>query len=111
MVLLDLALDLLVPPLSTIALGAAVVLAGGFILSVVQGQVTASAWVGGACSGALVLHVMRGWWTSGVGLRGLVDLALAPVFIAWKLWLSLTAPEEKKGEWIRTAREGQRPPE
>ncbi len=110
-VLLDLAIDLLIPPLSTVALGAVGVLTVGAALSGWQGSVTPSAWVGVACVAALVLYVMRGWWMSGVGMRGLLDLARAPVFIAWKLWLSLNPPREQKGEWIRTAREGQRPPD
>ncbi|MGA9521965.1 MAG: glycosyltransferase family 2 protein [Myxococcaceae bacterium] len=109
--LLDLSLDLLVPPLSTVALGAVAVLLFGVGLSFYLGRISPSAWVGLACLGALVLHVMRGWWLSGVGMRGLLDLARAPVFIVWKLWLALSPAPEKKGEWVRTAREGQRPPE
>ena len=109
--LFDLAIDLLIPPLSTVALGAVGVLALGGALSWWQGFVTPSAWMGLACVTALVLYVVRGWWMSGVGMRGLFDLARAPVFIAWKLWLSLSPQPERKGEWVRTAREGQRPPQ
>ncbi len=109
--LLDLTIDLLVPPLSTVAMGAVGLLAVGGALSWWQGFVTPSAWAGLACVAALGLYVMRGWWMSGVGMRGLFDLARAPVFIGWKLWLSLNPPQERKGEWVRTAREGQRPPE
>jgi hypothetical protein len=46
---------------------------------------------------------------SGMGLKGLSALARAPFYVAWKLWLMLSRPEEKKGEWVRTAREGQKP--
>jgi hypothetical protein len=44
-----------------------------------------------------------------MGLSGLSALAWAPFYVAWKVWLMLSRPEEKKGEWVRTAREGQKP--
>ncbi len=108
-VLLDLAMDLLVPPLSYVALGtvASGVAAAG--ISLWLGGVAVSAWVAGACLFALATYVLRGWWISGMGARGLLDLALAPVYVVWKLWLVVSRPEEKKGEWVRTARESQKP--
>ena len=108
-VLLDLAMDLLVPPLSYVALGT--VLAGGASagISLWLGGVAVSAWVAGACVFSLATYVLRGWWISGMGARGLLDLAMAPVYVVWKLWLVVSRPEEKKGEWVRTARESQKP--
>jgi hypothetical protein len=107
--LLDLAMDLLVPPLSMLAV--AVVLGG--LASVAQwglhggaGAVVASALFGfGAAS--LVAYVLAGWWRSGTGLRGLVDLVCAPVFVVWKLTLSRppsSAPAAT--QWVRTSRDG-----
>jgi cellulose synthase/poly-beta-1,6-N-acetylglucosamine synthase-like glycosyltransferase len=100
---LDLALDLLVPPLSYIALGIGALL----LLSL-------GAWhfglgpfwwvsIGMGCCFCLVAYVGRGWQLSGVGAQGVWDLARVPWFIAWKLWL-LTRRSGSK-EWVRTRRE------
>jgi glycosyltransferase involved in cell wall biosynthesis len=103
-VLLDLGLDLVVPPLSRLAVLAvlgvlssalAARVAGGFALSL-------SVW-GGAVMG-IVAYVLRGWSVSGTGVRGLLDLLSAPAYVAWKL----TARPRGAGpeaEWIRTERE------
>lgn len=108
-VLVDLAMDLLVPPLSYVVLGAGAVTLAGTALSAWQGQVALSASAGAFCMGSVVLYVFRGWWVSGMGVRGLVDLARAPFYVAWKVWLMLSKPQEKKGEWVRTTREARKP--
>ncbi len=108
-VLVDLAMDLLVPPLSWVVLGALAVGLAGAGLSVWQGRVALSTYAAAASLGAVGLYVMRGWWVSGMGLSGLLALARAPFYIAWKVWLMLSRPEEKKGEWVRTTREAQKP--
>jgi 1,2-diacylglycerol 3-beta-glucosyltransferase len=108
-VLLDLAMDLLVPPLSYVALGTVAVVGTSAGISLWVGGVAVSAWVAGACLFSLVTYVLRGWWVSGMGARGLLDLAMAPVYVVWKLWLVVSRPQEKKGEWVRTARESQKP--
>jgi cellulose synthase/poly-beta-1,6-N-acetylglucosamine synthase-like glycosyltransferase len=100
-VCLDLALDLLVLPLSYVALNvvAFLVLAG-----VAAGQVSAAwAWLAVGCCLALALHILRGWQLSGAGIRGLLDLGRAPFFLAWKLMVMLGGRESK--EWVRTKRE------
>jgi hypothetical protein len=104
-VLLDLALDLLVPPLSTIALSMLIgSLAGaGLMLGMHGTGVALSAY--GAGLGAVALYVLRGWMLSGTGLRGLVDLGLAPVYVAWKLALRFRRPERATSDWVRTERE------
>jgi 1,2-diacylglycerol 3-beta-glucosyltransferase len=101
----DLAVDLLVPPLSWVVLGTGGVLGASVALSLWRGQVALSTYVAVASLLALVLHVLRGWWVSGLGVRGLRVLAWTPVYVGWKLWLMLSRPEEKKGEWVRTTRE------
>ncbi|WP_224247570.1 exopolysaccharide biosynthesis GT2 family glycosyltransferase EpsU [Hyalangium gracile] len=108
-VLLDLAMDLLVPPLSYVVLGAVAVAAAAAGLSVWQGQVALSAWAGAFCVVSLGLYVLRGWWVSGMGLRGLLDLMRAPFYVAWKVWLMVAGPRDKKGEWVRTTREARKP--
>jgi 1,2-diacylglycerol 3-beta-glucosyltransferase len=108
-VLLDLAMDLLVPPLSYVVLGAAAVTVAAGALSAWQGHLAFSALLAAFCVGSLGLYVLRGWWVSGMGARGLVDLARAPFYVVWKLWLLLSRPQEKKGEWVRTTREARKP--
>ena len=53
------------------------------------------------------LYVLRGWMLSGVGLRGLWALAYAPVYIVWKIALVFMPRSGRKGEWVRTTREGE----
>ena len=102
-VCLDLALDLLVLPLSQ--LGASVVLllaAAGLTLAwdpAAQGWL----WLAAGCVAGLVAYVLRGWQLSGVGARGLLDLLRAPSFVLWKLLLVLRARDS--AEWVRTKRE------
>jgi GT2 family glycosyltransferase len=102
-VLLDLGLDLLVPPFSRIA---AYTVAGTIAAAVATASEAARfaplAWAA-ACACALV-YVLRGVQLSGAGLRGLVDLAFAPLYVAWKGALLLSRGRAR-GEWIRTRRE------
>jgi hypothetical protein len=109
--LLDLALDVLVPPLSRLA--AASVL--GLVVSVV-----ALAWLGAGAAAvslfgfavlSLGLYVLSGWALSGTGWKGLLDLAFAPAYVLWKVTLVLRRPAaKKKDEWVRTTREGETRP-
>ena len=98
---LDLALDLLVLPLSYVALNVVAFL----VLAVVAaGQISAAwAWLAVGCCLALALHILRGWQLSGAGIRGLLDLGRAPFFLIWKLMVMLGGRESK--EWVRTKRE------
>ncbi len=102
-VCLDLALDLLVLPLSYVAVNVAllIVLAGVALLW--EPSVEIWLWLGLGCGASLLLYVLRGWQLSGVGMRGLVDLLRAPFFVLWKVLLMLRA--HKSGEWVRTKRE------
>jgi 1,2-diacylglycerol 3-beta-glucosyltransferase len=104
--LLDLGLDLLVPPLSYLVsascLGmmvAAAAFAGGYV-----GPLPLILWT--LCLGMIATYVARGVFLSGAGLRGFVDLAAAPVYVAWKLALRLRPG--KKDSWVRTTREGEK---
>lgn len=106
--LIDLAMDVLVPPLSRVvglwALGAV----GSWSLFLLTGH---GVWARGAFGFALLpltLYVGAGWLHSGTGLLGLVDLALAPAYVFWKVMLTFRAPKARKQtEWIRTKREGE----
>jgi len=106
-VLFDLALDLLVPPLSRIAvlsvLGAA--LAVGLSLAAQRVLLSSIGFI--ACVLAVVLYVLRGWSVSGTGLRGLLDLCLAPIYVVWKVGLRFRKPSRSPSSWVRTKRERQ----
>jgi len=101
--LLDLALDVLVPPLTTVAL-AVVGFAALSLLAVWAGLPGWVAALGLLALATLVLHVLCGVVLSGLGLRGWLDLALAPGYVIWKLLLPLRR-KAAKDEWIRTTRE------
>jgi cellulose synthase/poly-beta-1,6-N-acetylglucosamine synthase-like glycosyltransferase len=105
LICLDLALDLLVLPLSYVVLDI-------FALLVLAGLATwwhLSLWpwvwfgVGIGCSSCVFLYVMRGWQLSGIGAQGLLDLAKAPGFLMWKVLLMLR--RRNSTEWVRTDRE------
>jgi hypothetical protein len=101
-VCLDLAVDLMVLPLSyiVICIVGLAVLAG-----IASTQIPAAVnllWAALACTGCLVIYVLRGWQLSGVGARGLLDLIRAPGFVAWKLLIGL---RKRSNEWVRTDRE------
>jgi cellulose synthase/poly-beta-1,6-N-acetylglucosamine synthase-like glycosyltransferase len=106
---LDLGIDLVIPPLATIA----VVTAAGLLLSLAVSWrlavplLASRLWV--ACALALLAYVLRGWQLSGTGARGLSALLRVPAYMAWKLLLRSRAgsSQASAGEWVRTAREGE----
>lgn len=104
-VALDLAVDLLVPPLSTLAVATGVGLGACAALSLGAGQAGAALGLWAACGVGLLGHVARGWQISGTGRRGLRALAHVPFYVAWKLSLPLRRATHASGEWVRTARE------
>ncbi len=102
-VCLDLALDLLVLPLSYVALNVAVLIVLAGIAWLWDPSMEIWLWLGLGCGMSLLLYVLRGWQLSDVGWRGLVDLLRAPFFVIWKVLLMLRA--HGSVEWIRTKRE------
>ena len=102
-VCLDLAFDLLVPPLSHVALIDMALALGAGLAWWSNSRPGGSLWVALACAGILWLYVLRGWQLSGTGLRGLLDLAGAPGFVLWKL--IVMSSRAGSSEWIRTERE------
>jgi cellulose synthase/poly-beta-1,6-N-acetylglucosamine synthase-like glycosyltransferase len=99
----DLALDLLVLPLSYVTLNVLALLVLATLATWWQPPLRPWLWLGGACAASLVLYVLRGWQLSGTGARGLFDLARAPGFIVWKILLMLR--RRTSDEWVRTDRE------
>jgi 1,2-diacylglycerol 3-beta-glucosyltransferase len=102
-VCLDLAVDLLVLPLTYIATNVVALIGVSALLMLWWPAFIAGLVVGLACALGLTLYVLRGWQLSGVGWRGLIDLARAPFFVVWKLvvmWRTRASTE-----WVRTERE------
>ena len=93
---IDLAADLLIPPLATLVVTAAV----GVLVAAVAGlPIALVAWtLAAAC---LVAYVARGVFVAELGVRALRDLLWAPVYVAWKL----AVPARRPDAWIRTTRE------
>lgn len=103
LVCLDLALDLLVPPLSYVTLnvmlltGLALFTGGPGFTRIFAVYAALSCWL------CIVSYILRGWQLSGIGPRGLLDLAGAPFYVAWKLLVMIGGRE--RTEWTRTKRE------
>ena len=107
LVLLDLAFDILVPPLSTLVIWNVAGLTYAVVVRYVFGQPVSSAiWI--ANLGVIGVYVLRGWSLSGTGMRGLVDLGAAPFYVVWKMWLRVREAD-KPSTWVRTAREAESP--
>ena len=112
-VLFDVAMDVLVPPLTYLfglacvgtatGVGAALLIGHGSAFAAHAAAVAIALWA--VSVGMIVSYVLRGLVLSETGLRGLLDLAWAPVYIAWKLALSLSNPRKRGEGWVRTTRE------
>lgn len=100
---LDLALDLLVLPLSYVALNVLAFMTVAGAVAWWRPQLIAWFWIALGCAGALVLYVLRGWQLSGIGAQGVLDLIRAPGFLVWKILLLLR--RRSSNEWVRTDRE------
>ena len=101
--LVDLALDLIIPPLAqlTLWLLAGALLSG--LLAALAHRIPTSLWLFCAGLGSVAVYIVRGLTLSGAGLRGLLDLAFAPLYIVWKLFVSVRGAAHRG--WVRTARE------
>lgn len=114
LLLLDLAIDLLVPPLSSIALLVGAVLMLTMVRAVLGAMagfpvVDAIAVCSVLPALGLKLYVLRGMQLSGLGWGAFVVVAKAPAYVAWKVWLKLRGAP-KANTWVRTARESEQPP-
>ena len=100
---LDLALDLLVLPISYVALLIVLLITVAALAGMWVHGTQFWLWIGAACTMGLVCYVIRGWQLSGIGPSGLLDLARAPAFLLWKV--RLLARRRKSNAWERTERE------
>jgi cellulose synthase/poly-beta-1,6-N-acetylglucosamine synthase-like glycosyltransferase len=111
LLLFDLAIDVLLPPLSRIAVPVGLGLSASVVLLSLTGA--GSAALGLYCWALVGLgaYATAGWLHSGTGARGLVDLMFVPAYLVWKVTLAFQRPVAKKpDEWVRTTREGGPPP-
>ena len=109
----DLAMDVLVPPLGTVA---ALTVGSGAIalgVSVLRRRIDPSVAPAAIAAVGLGSHVVAGWRASGTGWKGLSALARVPGYVAWKVRGrsssgSSSVPVAGTGQpWIRTARNRQ----
>jgi cellulose synthase/poly-beta-1,6-N-acetylglucosamine synthase-like glycosyltransferase len=109
LLLLDLAADLLVPPLTYVAFATMIgfAAAAGWVVAGHGAWWTLALWAFALFG--LAAYVIRGVWMARVGPRAVLDLLWAPVYMVWKVVLSLRASSSKDREWVRTAREGEKP--
>lgn len=101
--LLELAVDLLMPPLAELT----TVASAGLLVAIVAAAagvapaVIVVPWA--AAAACIAVYVARGCVATGLGVRVLRDLAWAPAYVAWKL----VATRRRTGaptEWVRTVR-------
>jgi 1,2-diacylglycerol 3-beta-glucosyltransferase len=104
-VALDLALDLLVPPLSRLVAAATL----GWLLAATAAlaglPAAAAVWLWSLTVAGLAAYVVRGCVMTGAGLRAMVDLAWAPGYVLWKLTVRARRSKNEAGEWVRTSRD------
>ena len=105
--LLDLAMDLALPPLGylwcCIVLGLSFEVASAWQ----RDSLTFAGVLWGLSFMAVVIYVLRGVQLSDLGARGYRALAWAPVYVLWKMALLLPVGP-RSSAWIRTSREQER---
>ncbi len=109
-VLADLAVDVYLPPLGQVVTALSIGLAVG-VGTGIGARRQRAAYVHGIGLAGVALHVGRAWQASGTGMSGLVDLARAPGYVAWKLVRRMQQAfgqhEAIPTNWVRTARAGE----
>ncbi len=107
----DLAADVLVPPLGTVAMMSVGSLVVAALASCLRRRADVSVIPAAVAVGGLGLHVAEGWRVSGTGRRGLSALGHVPAYVFWKLArreaakVSVGDPAGPGGgAWVRTAR-------
>lgn len=102
---LELAIDLLTLPLGYIVLQIVALGMAGGVAALLLPAAGLWAWPALALGllAVLALHVLRGWQLSPLGPRALLDLARAPFFVLWKLYVLLRNRRNK--HWIKTERD------
>ncbi len=102
--MLDLAVDLILPPLSTLGGWAACGLIGSVTLSLIAGSPGIYLWLFTAACILLLLHLIRGLMLSGMGWKGVQVFMWAPVYLFWRLFKVTGHRRRASSEWERTPR-------
>lgn len=105
-VLADLAMDVLLPPLGTVAAATAAAGGAAAVLSGVRGRAAVTAVPAGIAVVGLAGHVALGWRRSGTGVAGLRALGHVPKYLLWKSGLSSGSADADK-TWVRTTRKAE----
>jgi cellulose synthase/poly-beta-1,6-N-acetylglucosamine synthase-like glycosyltransferase len=102
--MLDLALDLLVPPLSRVVTWIVLgwTLSAVVVASIGAAKLAFALWTVAALT--VLAYVARGCTMSQLGVRSARDLVWAPAYMLWKLSLS-RRPVAAGAAWVRTTRE------
>jgi cellulose synthase/poly-beta-1,6-N-acetylglucosamine synthase-like glycosyltransferase len=91
---LDAALELLLPPLSLVAVATLAALVGALLLA-----------------GALALHLVAGLVIARLPVRAWLTLLAAPIYIAWKCWVyAVSLVGRRTNAWVRTPRNDEHAP-
>jgi 1,2-diacylglycerol 3-beta-glucosyltransferase len=108
LLLADLAMDVLVPPLSVLVAATVAGSAASLALAAVTRRPNLASVLFGASGLFLLGYGLRGWQVSGTGVRGLASLAYAPGYMAWKATLPLRRRRKVvEPQWVRTERAGE----
>lgn len=105
--LADLACDLVVPPLSVLALAAAAGLVVSGLLAAAQGRATLALAVWGAGAAALGVHVAHAALAAGQGRALLRAAWVIPGYALGKFGIALRAWRPADERWVRTPRQGE----
>ena len=103
--LLDLAIDLMVPPLGQLV--TIIIIGLALSLLAMRFGATIAVWPWSAAFFGILAHVFRAWVVSGTGRPGLLALLWSPAYIVWKLRLRFHDKGLTPDEWVRTTRGAQ----
>ena len=103
-VLLDLFLDLAIPPLTRLLAVALLGTLAAAAVSALAGHTVVALWLFLAADLSIAAYVVRGAQLCGPG--ALKTLAFVPFYVIWKLGLLVANPGSSKQTWVRTPREG-----
>lgn len=103
-VLFDLAVDLLVPPLSWLFAAIAVGWAGSVAAGAFGIPARPAIWMWTISGAGLLAYVMRGCAMTDTPFRAAADLAWAPVYLVWRSTLRARRSKNRSTEWVRTSR-------
>lgn len=102
--LLDIAADLLLPPLAKLGVLVTLGFAAALSMAAFTTSLPYSLPVWSFCFATLLLYIFRGWMLSGTGAKGLFALVCAPAYAVWKVGLRLRR-KAPPSVWVRTERE------